>query len=724
MDNSSTNRAVTSYKNNPRTQLQLSAAVEEYEWIRSFFLYVSPILTAITISSIYLLAWPLLVDEIISSSSSSPSPPTTEVTSSKSITVIVYFLLERLVTLYPFKSMGVVCLVVLTLASYYGLYRIIRFLPTIFEPCYEVRILSSSFVTFQNFVNTIQRYHDNTTKDKAKFTESIYKYTLPVKYPSMVHHNPYIVAPKTTYTNTSPPPTATTTPLIDQRTGYELILTEDNDKNHNNRDKYILVAKYSDRLGNHLFQYIYCRLRAMYLDISFVSSVPLGSPFQHVSCFVGRWNNGSNKDSNRKEELSKGLGANITYDAHEYLLRPRTYSHSGNIHNDSFYASLNTVLSSISFTTIRNLFLNEPVCKYAMYVPLYTGLESLIYGWLRPSIDKVYQEQEHTKNLSKLKILPLFHNHNNNPSLFVSPSITIAREGIVQFEPTDICIHVRLGDILWGAHASYRPLPMSFYRQSIDRILQTFTDDTKGGHSSSSSVIAPLSLRIIIVTEDASNPLIVRMTNALYEYIQKEYIVSQRNLPVTYKDIRILIQSKSITEDFLTLTRAPNIILSISSFVWWAATLNSTAKNIIIPECGMFVSHRWQPAPRTQPHVYIRHDLSVPWLVPDKLRNNPTNTLLQHSPSVSASTHDNIAIINRLIERYKKDLSVIQDKGIKHKLNRSPNSVESTTPTTTTTIVMNDFPNVIVRTSVHVISLIHLSRWPGHKKEAIESLFD
>ena len=35
---------------------------------------------------------------------------------------------------------------------------------------------------------------------------------------------------------------------------------------------------------------------------------------------------------------------------------------------------------------------------------------------------------------------------------------------LVVWGPHDVAVHVRLGDILHGYHAAYRPLPMTFYR--------------------------------------------------------------------------------------------------------------------------------------------------------------------------------------------------------------------------------------------------------------------
>lgn len=51
------------------------------------------------------------------------------------------------------------------------------------------------------------------------------------------------------------------------------------------------------------------------------------------------------------------------------------------------------------------------------------------------------------------------------PSPLPEPSLASTGESTrAVWGPHDVAVHVRLGDILHGYHAAYRPLPMSFYR--------------------------------------------------------------------------------------------------------------------------------------------------------------------------------------------------------------------------------------------------------------------
>ena len=677
-----------SYKDNPRTQLQLSAAVEEYEWIRTFFLYVCPIVTFIMIIYLYFVYDSISLTYLSIISTTKYSIPT-KLLSLQSFE-IGYTLIYQYSLQYPWKAIGILCLLLLTFSSYYALYWISNFLPTLFEPCYELRTYRNKDITLNSIINETLPFIQN----KIKFQEIIDKLTVPITIPSIIYQQPYKLDLTTSRNNHGDPivpsdKDSNYKAWIDQRTMYELQITE----NEEDRKKYILFVKYSDRLGNHLFQYIYSRLRAMYLDIAFISSVPLGSPFQYVSCIVDRWNSVDRFDDNNTIIPKSSLSA-----SHECLLRARTNSISTTIpkkqtKQPSLQISLKQLLSTSTYQSIAQLFLTEPVCKYAMYVPLYTGMEPFCSLWLTPSIEKNLQLllSQHHPTIKDIVTIP--NNNNRNISILKSPMLA--------FNPTDICIHVRLGDILWGAHAAYRPLPMSYYRQSIDYIYKQYNILSSLASKSHTAI------RIILVTEDANNPIILRMANSLYDYI----ITTYNNSSSLSIHLLIYIQSISVTADFLTLTTSPNIILSISSFVWWAAALNKIANYIIIPECGMFVKHQWQPAPRMQAHVFIRHDLTLP-----ELRISKYNTKLwkhmnknyymektneELCTSKSYTIEDNISIIEELSKKYS--------------------TITSKSGTSSSYI---DFPPINQRSGTYSISLQHLGRWPGHKKEAIESLFD
>lgn len=49
----------------------------------------------------------------------------------------------------------------------------------------------------------------------------------------------------------------------------------------------------------------------------------------------------------------------------------------------------------------------------------------------------------------------------------VQRRVAAQSSAVVSLEPDDVVMHVRLGDILTGWHAAYRPLPLSFYRAAL-----------------------------------------------------------------------------------------------------------------------------------------------------------------------------------------------------------------------------------------------------------------
>jgi hypothetical protein len=118
-----------------------------------------------------------------------------------------------------------------------------------------------------------------------------------------------------------------------------------------------------------------------------------------------------------------------------------------------------------------------------------------------------------------------------------------------QFGKRDISIHIRSGD-LWQVnspkpvHGGHCALPFSYYR--------TILEQQKWDN-------------IYIVTEDPDDPMVLKLA---------EQFSAQ-------------VQSSSVADDFNFLMSSTNVVLSVSTFSWWAAWL-SDAKTIFFPIAGLF----------------------------------------------------------------------------------------------------------------------------------------
>jgi len=109
----------------------------------------------------------------------------------------------------------------------------------------------------------------------------------------------------------------------------------------------------------------------------------------------------------------------------------------------------------------------------------------------------------------------------------------------------EILIHIRAGDILSGWHPEYYPLPHDFYR----------------------NIIAETGLKPVFIGElDAGE-----FTN---------------NLKINFPHARFL-PKRSVIEDFQTIRKAKNIVISTSSYAWLASWLSDQAQNIYYPICGL-----------------------------------------------------------------------------------------------------------------------------------------
>jgi hypothetical protein len=142
------------------------------------------------------------------------------------------------------------------------------------------------------------------------------------------------------------------------------------------------------------------------------------------------------------------------------------------------------------------------------------------------------------------------------------------------FDPDDVVLHVRGGD-LWkrpraGERREQMPLPVSYYRKILDGTAWN---------------------ALTIVAEDASDPVAKRL-GAIYS---------------------CEVVSTSPEKDFRLLWSANRIVLSVSTFAWWAAWLSDAAE-IHFPLYGS-----WRPAATGRDidlvvddeERYIYHDLGV-----------------------------------------------------------------------------------------------------------------
>lgn len=420
----------------------------------------------------------------------------------------------------------------------YGLWRTGTWLPSIFEPQYELI--------------RVQTIGASGTRKETKLTPP--KHVLKCPFSAEKNEN--------------------------LRALWEEALTE----SEADRQSIILRVVYTDRLGNQVFQYVGARLRAMYLDIAF-EAPKLGAPFNEVSTFVDRWDATSSIDSTIR---------------HPFLLRKRSCcsqaasSATRSTEKCDNCAGVSKLLSTPSWEKARSSVILAPSCRYSMNTRTMAGFESLVKAWLLPSF------YSNLSALSEKLNRPLSATGTSN-KLNVSASddtATVAKP-VLSFGPHDIVFHVRLGDILWGHHGAYRPLPLSFYKASVRSIQLQWLKEEQGrdvrvdATASEDDMKPPVDGRIIIVTESENHTLIAQLKSA-FESI----------------GWTVVTQSHSITGDLSTLLLAPQLVLSISSFAWWPAFLGQ-ARHVVVPRWGMLTPHVWIPS-SSHPQVKVQHDMSIP----------------------------------------------------------------------------------------------------------------
>lgn len=355
---------------------------------------------------------------------------------------------------------------------------------------------------------------------------------------------------------------------------FELVRTEGARKAQSEGGEEVTVrAVYSERLGNNVFQYSIAYLRSLYLSAGF-EAPPLPKPFAELV-------------TSRPPPASPGEGRR---------------------QDDPFGAAIER---DPRYLFGKHSWLNHPASGYVLNSSLFVG---------------------HERELRRLLSVGL-----------VAANAGNGGKQQQEFSARDVAIHVRLGDILWGHHCAYRPLPMSFYVKALKRIADTLpaplrrasasggattpADDasaqpsaskvSRRAKSSSRRSPSPASAKnrqgeqgpsswqprlgnVILVTEDASHEIVTRMAARFEELLS----------PFGWKG-RVITQSSSLQEDFLTLYACPNLVLSISSFAWWAAFLSleqESKRCVVVPDYGLLRGHVWFP---TADNEAAPHDMAL-----------------------------------------------------------------------------------------------------------------
>jgi len=315
----------------------------------------------------------------------------------------------------------------------------------------------------------------------------------------------------------------------------------------------VLRARYSERLGNNVFQYVFARLRAQREGLAF-EAPPLGRPFDSVPQAVPY------------------VAACGTCDQEAEPL-PSAIADS-----DLVVALCASIDEQPEARHAAAAWLRHPVSGYVMNTCLFAGEEAAVAAWLQPSLAAAQ-----------------LHELRRHPA---APMLA------ARWSPRDVAVHVRLGDILWGHHCAYRPLPVSFYRAALAAVAQRLRaeDAAVGGGG---GWAAPLG-RVVLVTEDASHEIVIRLQACLEGLLAAGGHPNASAPTFTPSSsptcTAVLTQSLSSAADFLSLAAAPALVLSVSSFSWWAAALGN-ARTVVLPDFGLFRQHAWAPRPGlTAPH--------------------------------------------------------------------------------------------------------------------------
>ena len=444
--------------------------------------------------------------------------------------------------------------------------------------------------------------------------------------------------------------------VLRRRAAWEMSLTEDDAV----RDTVRVRALYRDRLGNRLFQYCTARLRAAFLDVAF-EAPPLIAPFGSLTRYVARWSRDGGSDA-------------VGSVRHAALLRRRSCcsSSSGSVRCARCGGARE--LTSASWKATATRWLEVPSCQ--MDTRLFAGSESAIASWLRPA-------------------------------LVSSEVARRGQAGTATPGPHDVAVHLRVGDIIWGIHSAYRPLPMSFYSTALRAIAaatwlrdgaasadasspakqirrrrgaslsHTTTPATASrtllpsGEQADSTLLRGQLGRVVVVTEHATAPIVLRTA----AYFRQLRLRTDRNdvrpaPPLVGGDV--VVAAGTVSDDLGALFAASNLVLSLSSFAWWPAFLSTAAHCVVVPRWGLLQPQLWCPDPE-QPKLLLRHDMTL-LPVPEM--------------SEGAARANDVAQLQRSL-----DAALSADA-----LSAAPRVLE--------------------------VPLPHLQRWPGNFPEAVDALFD
>ena len=133
-----------------------------------------------------------------------------------------------------------------------------------------------------------------------------------------------------------------------------------------------------------------------------------------------------------------------------------------------------------------------------------------------------------------------------------------------QLGASDIVAHVRLGDIVSGMHASYRPLPFLYYREAVRAVIAA-----QGG---------AMPNQVLLVTNEPGHAIAQQLRSSLAAWLATECPGDATASPT------VSVYSHSMLGDFALMQRAPNLVLSVSTFSWWAGVLGTG--RIVMPLHG------------------------------------------------------------------------------------------------------------------------------------------
>jgi hypothetical protein len=388
------------------------------------------------------------------------------------------------------------------------------------------------------------------------------------------------------------------------------------------RARVVLRPRYVGRLGNNVFQYATARIRAAVLDVAF-EAAPLDGPFGGVDTFVDRWSAvgdgavrhaallrprdccaiagaaslavgrrpGLRKAACACPALPEGLaGAWAGLAEAEGRLH---LSGDGKGKGGALLAPGIALHSAVGRVA-------GPSSAFTMSVAWFVGWEGLVAAWLRPSLQRATQVQVEAAE-------------ERGTAAEDAPPSSVSSSPLLSFGPRDVALHVRVGDIAWGVHAAYAPLPHSFYRRALALIAQGLEVNPRvsGGAEGHGAALGTL----VIVTESPHSTIVAQLAAHLrelaYDVETGKAVIRESSSTLSPLAACVRVQSSSLDGDLATLASAPAVVLSVSSFAWWPAALGA-ASNVIVPAWGLLHPHEWAPDAVKAKGVTVRHDLRLP----------------------------------------------------------------------------------------------------------------